>query len=96
MLYFHRWQGTFSKREIRQNRTNIVKIKEVLGDHMCVTGDMPPAILELGTPDDNYNYARKLIDLFGKSGFIMSSGCSVPPHAPLENIKAVIAATLEG
>jgi hypothetical protein len=76
--------------------TDIVKIQEVLGGHMCVTGDVPPAILELGTPEDNYNYARKLIELFGKSGFIMSSGCSVPPHAPLENIKAVIAATLEG
>ncbi|MCR3922577.1 MAG: uroporphyrinogen-III decarboxylase [Firmicutes bacterium] len=76
--------------------TDIVKIKEVLGDYMCVTGDVPPALLELGTPEENYKYARGLIDLFGHSGFIMSSGCSVPPHAPLENIKAVIAATIEG
>ena len=76
--------------------TDIVKIKEVLGDYMCVTGDVPPSILEMGTPDENYKYARKLVELFGNRGFIMSSGCSVPPYAPLENIKAVIAAALEG
>ena len=76
--------------------TDIVKIKEVLGDHMCITGDVPPALLELGTPEENYNYARKLVELFEGKGFIMSSGCSVPPRTPLENIKAVIAAAVEG
>jgi hypothetical protein len=75
--------------------TDIYKIKEVLGDRMCITGDVSPSLLCLGTPDEVYAYAKKLTKDFGPSGFVMSSGCAVPPNTPLENIKAVIAATLE-
>ncbi|MBP2656769.1 MAG: methyltransferase, MtaA/CmuA family [Firmicutes bacterium] len=71
--------------------TNIYKIKEVLGDHMCIKGDVPAALLTLGTPDDVYNYCIKLIKDMG-SGFILASGCTVPPNAKLENVKAMIAA----
>ncbi|SDE07163.1 uroporphyrinogen decarboxylase family protein [Sporomusa acidovorans] len=71
--------------------TNIYKIKEVLGDHMCIKGDVPAALLTLGTPDEVYNYCTKLINDMG-SGFILASGCTVPPNAKLENVKAMIAA----
>ncbi|MCR4435182.1 MAG: uroporphyrinogen decarboxylase family protein [Clostridiales bacterium] len=72
--------------------TNIFKMKELLGDKMCITGDVQPALLAIGTPDEVYRYARKINDEIGPEGFIMWSGCSVPPNTPLENIKAVIAA----
>lgn len=74
--------------------TNIFKIKEILGDRMCITGDVPPSLTSIGTPDDCYNYARKLVEEIGPKGFIMSSGCVLPPNAKLENVKAVIAATV--
>ena len=32
--------------------TNIYKIKEVLGDRMCITGDVSPAMLAVGTADE--------------------------------------------
>ncbi|MCL6477879.1 MAG: uroporphyrinogen-III decarboxylase [Peptococcaceae bacterium] len=71
--------------------TDIYKIKEVLGDRMCIKGDVPAAMLTLGTPDDVYNYCTKLIKDMGP-GFILSSGCAVPVNAKVENVKAMIAA----
>lgn len=71
--------------------TDIYKIREVLGGHICIKGDVPAAKLSLGTPDEVYDYSTKLIQEMGP-GFILSSGCSVPPNAKVENVKAMIAA----
>jgi hypothetical protein len=71
--------------------TNIYKAREILGDHMCIKGDVPAALLTLGTPDEVYNYSAKLIKDMG-SGFILASGCTVPPNAKFENVKAMVAA----
>jgi uroporphyrinogen-III decarboxylase len=71
--------------------TDIFKAKEVLGDHLCIMGDVPAQLLKLGTPDDVRAYVKKLIDVVGKGGgFILSSGCDVPVDAKPENVKAVI------
>ncbi|HEY3425862.1 MAG TPA: uroporphyrinogen decarboxylase family protein [Negativicutes bacterium] len=72
--------------------TNIYKIKEVLGDHMCIFGDVPASILAIGTPDDVYNYCTKLIAEIGPSGFILAAACNVPANASVENAKALVAA----
>jgi uroporphyrinogen-III decarboxylase len=72
--------------------TNIFKVKEVLGDHMCIMGDVPAALLAIGNSDDVHQYATKLINEIGPSGFIMASGCDVPANAKPENVAAMIAA----
>lgn len=72
--------------------TDIYKAKEVLGRHMCIMGDVPPAMLTLGTPDEVYNYSQKLINDIGPTGFILAQGCCIPPDAKLENVKAMVAA----
>lgn len=56
-------------------RTDLFKAKEILGDTMCIAGDMPLSLLQTGTPEQVRAYAKKLIDVVGKDGgFIMSSG----------------------
>lgn len=72
--------------------TNIYKLKEILGGHICIQGDVPAALLTLGTPDEVYNYSVKLIRDIGPSGFILASGCEVPPNAKPENVVAMITA----
>jgi hypothetical protein len=72
--------------------TNMYKIKAILGGHVCIMGDVPPAMLTLGTADEVYNYSRKLINDFGPSGYILSQGCCIPPNAKIENVKAMVAA----
>jgi uroporphyrinogen-III decarboxylase len=73
--------------------TNIRRAKEILGDHMVFTGDVPSALLATGTPNDVFRYARDLIRDLGAVGLIMNSGCDVPFNAPRENVQAMIAAT---
>ncbi len=76
--------------------TDIRKAKEVLGDHMCIMGDVPPAVLSNGTPEDVYAHCRTLVDDVGPTGYILQSGCDIPVDAPLENVKAMVAAAVDG
>jgi len=69
--------------------TDIHRAKEVLGDHLCIMGDVPPALLSSGTPDEVYEYSSRLATEIGPTGFIMHSGCDIPLDAPLENVKAM-------
>jgi uroporphyrinogen-III decarboxylase len=71
--------------------TDIFKAKEILKDHMCIAGDVPASLSSIGTPKEMERYCRKLIDIVGKdSGFILSSGCTVPADAKFENFKMMI------
>lgn len=72
--------------------TDIFKAKEVLGDHMCIMGDVPASKLSMGTPDEVYEYSTRLIRELGPQGFILHSGCDIPTDAKLENVKAMISA----
>lgn len=71
--------------------SDIFKAKEMLGDRMCIMGDVPSSLLTLGTPDEVASYCQKLIDKVGRGGgFILSSGCTVPYNAKFENLKAMV------
>jgi hypothetical protein len=72
--------------------TDLFKAKEVLGNHMCLMGDIPAAMLTLGTPDEVYKYSCNLVNNLGPKGFILGVGCTVPQNAKVENVKAMIAA----
>lgn len=55
--------------------TDIFKAKEILGDRMCLMGDVPARLFKLGTPQDIEAYCKKLIDTVGRgSGFILGAG----------------------
>jgi len=72
--------------------SDIFKAKEVLGDHMCIMGDVPAALLKLGEPGEVDEYCRRLItELGADGGFILSSGCTIPVDARPENVKAMLA-----
>jgi uroporphyrinogen-III decarboxylase len=71
--------------------TDMFKAKEILGDHLCLMGDVPASLLTLGTPEEVTEYVRKLIDGVGKGGgFILSSGCDIPIDAKWENVQAMV------
>ena len=75
--------------------TDIFRAKEVLGNHMCIMGDVPASMLFLDTPDNVYAYCTRLIRELGPGGFILQSGCDIPANAKLENVKAMVAAAVE-
>ncbi|MGB3904924.1 MAG: uroporphyrinogen decarboxylase family protein [Anaerolineae bacterium] len=77
------------------DQSEMVKAKETLGENACLLGNVPSAMLYLGTPDEVRDYAKKLIDTAGKGGgFIMSNGAFFD-HAKPENIKAMVDFTKE-
>ena len=59
-------------------------------------GDVPATLLATGTRDEVLAYCRRLIETVGKSGgFILSSGCSLPNNAKMENVRALYEAVQE-
>ncbi|MDI6895287.1 MAG: uroporphyrinogen decarboxylase family protein [Bacillota bacterium] len=71
--------------------TDIFKAKEILGDHMCLKGDVHPTMLVLGSMEEVEDYTRQLIDRVGRGGgFILSQGCDIPPDARPENVRAMV------
>ena len=71
--------------------TDIFKAKEILKDHMCIMGDVPPSLSSHGTPEEMEAYCKKLIDIVGKeTGLILSNGCAVPPDTKDENFRVMI------
>lgn len=72
-------------------QTDLVKAKEILGDHMCLMGNVSPQVLALGTVDETVAECKRLIDLVGKGGgFILSSGCELPFNTKPENFAAML------
>ncbi len=76
-------------------QTDIFKAKEIIGDHLCLMGDVPAAMLSFGTPEDVDAYCEKLIREVGPTGFILSSGCDAPYNSKRECLEALYAAPLK-
>jgi uroporphyrinogen-III decarboxylase len=72
--------------------TNMAKLREKLGGHLAIKGDVPANLLVLGTPEQVHSYCRDLIDASDGRGLILSCGCSCPQNAKLENVRAMISA----
>ena len=73
--------------------TDLFRAKEVLKDHTCLAGDIPPALLTVGGASEVEEYCKKLIQVVGKGGgFILSNGCTMPMNAKHENVRAVFTA----
>jgi hypothetical protein len=71
-------------------KTDIFRAKKILAGHMCLLGDVPPALLTLGTADEVKAYCHRLLTDVGPDGYIMAMGCAIPPDAKFENVKAMV------
>jgi hypothetical protein len=55
--------------------TDLVEAKKLLGDRMCLMGDVPARLLKLGTPESVKAYCRQLITTIGRGGgFVLGAG----------------------
>jgi hypothetical protein len=71
--------------------SDIFKAKEMLGDRMCIYGDVPASLFALGSPNEVDEYCHRLIEEVGKGGgFILGSGCELAPNAKPENVKVMM------
>ncbi len=70
--------------------TDMCRAKEILGGHVCIMGNVPPSLLQLGTPENVDAYCKKLIEVCGKGGgLIITHGSSIDEARP-ENVKAMV------
>jgi hypothetical protein len=71
--------------------TDMLEAKKILGDRMCLMGDVPARYLKLGTPESVKAYCKQLITTVGRGGgFILCAGCSIPDDASFANIQAMV------
>lgn len=81
--------GTFGRAFNRTAQTDIAKAKAVLGDTVCIMGNVPNGLLLAGTPDDVKDYCKMAIDIAGKDGgYIMDTAVMLDEAKP-ENVKAM-------
>jgi len=75
--------------------TDIFRAKKILGDTVCIMGNVPNSLLVTGKVEDVQDYCKKLIDSCGAGGgFIMSSGAIID-EARVENVHAMFDTTRE-
>ena len=75
--------------------TDMVKAKEILGDTVCIRGNVPLSIMATGTPDQVRACCKKLIDTVAKGGgYIMDTSTGLDDAKP-ENVKALFDFTRE-
>lgn len=71
-------------------RSDIFRAKEVLGDTICIRGNVPVSLLITGTPAQVREYCKKLFDVVGDGGgFILDAGVGIPDEAKYENVSAM-------
>ena len=79
----------------RLDTTDIFRAKDVLKDHVCIEGNVPSSLLQVGSKEDVIEHCKKLIDYVGKGGgFIISPRSSTDEVKP-ENLMAMIEFTKE-
>ncbi len=77
------------------DRSDLVQVKKVLGDTMCIVGGMPASLLQSGTLEQVRDETKKIIEAIGQDGgFIMSSN-TVLDEADPELVRVWVEATRE-
>lgn len=75
--------------------TDLRKLRELVGDHIAVMGDVPSNLFALGTPEEIREYVRDLVRDIGPDGLILCPGCDAPVNTKPENMEAFVAAAQE-
>ncbi|UCD08488.1 MAG: hypothetical protein JSU79_09025 [Dehalococcoidales bacterium] len=70
--------------------TDIYRAKEVLGDHMCIQGGVPPTLLQAGSTQDVEEHCKKLMKDIGKDGGLIVFPTSSMDFAKPENVRTMV------
>jgi len=76
--------------------SDIFKVKEVVGDTMCIMGGMKNSLLQSGTVEQVRALTKKVCEVVGKGGgFVMCTGVGEMEGSNLELVRAWVDATRE-
>jgi len=67
-----------------------------LSSTLCFNGNIKPLSFTSSNSEEIYDVSRKLINTsIDRGGFILGSGCEVPPNSKFDNIKALTKASVD-
>lgn len=72
------------------NAEDIEEAKMVMGDRVAITGNVPPVdVVYAGNKEDIFKSVKKCIKkgYDSKKGYILSTGCQIPMHTPIEKVE---------
>ncbi|UCF61789.1 MAG: hypothetical protein JSV37_03655 [Anaerolineaceae bacterium] len=75
--------------------TDMADVKATLGVNACLLGNVPSALLNLGTPQEVEDYVKKVIDEAGTDGGLIVCNGAFFDQAKPENVKAMVDTTKE-
>ena len=74
-------------------RSSLKRMFETSRSRTVVIGNVESLLFANGTKEDIESAVRECMQIAsGESGYILSSGCAIPPYTPLENIRYFMAA----
>jgi uroporphyrinogen decarboxylase len=73
-------------------KVDMAEAKRRIGDHLCLAGNVDPvSVLTLADPERVRAESLACIEAASEGGgFILTSGCDIPPTVPLENLQAML------
>jgi uroporphyrinogen decarboxylase len=73
------------------HEVDLSKAIDLLGNKCVIVGYVNPTIIQNGTPEEVYEASRQCIEKakFAPRGFMLGSGCELPPLAPPCNVWAM-------
>ncbi len=75
----------------RFSETDMARAKQVIGSHLCLMGNVPVSLLQVGSPQDVDDYCKDLIKVCGKGGgFILRASTDSIEQAKPENVKVMV------
>nr|WP_205910984.1 uroporphyrinogen decarboxylase family protein [Clostridium sporogenes] len=72
------------------NAEDLEEAKNIMGDRVVITGNVPPVdIVYRGNKEAIFQSVKECIKkgYDSKKGYILSTGCQIPMHTPIENIE---------
>jgi hypothetical protein len=77
------------------DQVDMARAREVLGRKACIAGNVPNALLTVGTPDEVRACCKGLIDTMGRDGGFILGPSGQTEDVKIENIKAMVDFTKE-
>ena len=79
-----------ASRSIGLKTSTFTRLKKVLGDRVCIRGNLPGTMLQFGTPRQVRDYVRELIDVLGRDGGLIVDTGTFFDEAKHENVRAMV------
>lgn len=76
-------------------QVDIARAKQILGDTVCICGNLPTTMLQFGTPQEVVDETKRMLDLCAPGGGFMMDCSIVLDHYKQENLDAWFETTRE-